>query len=223
MRDFNEIKAEIIRRSDNQIKEKKRKRKVYTACALSFCLCVTVAVVLAPKLLKLREASLTDKAPTEGLYYGTEMSSGASVEMSKTEMLEPSIDLECDSAEAPVISAELKSSNGKTVTVGQSDAKRLSYLLQYVGNPSVPGDEADVFEDEEAEETFSKEADAEEDLPPYDSSFDAVEKSLIIVINYNDGSKAVYKLSGNTVKNTVTGKSMILTEIECEFIEKLFS
>ncbi len=220
MRDFNEIKAEILRRSDKRIKEKKRKRKVFTAYALSLCLCITVAVVLAPKFLKLRE-SLTDKAPTDGAYYGTEMS--ATEEMSKTTMLEPSIDLECDSAEVVAISAELKHSNGNTVTVGQSDAIRLSNLLQYVGNSSVPDDEGGVFEEGEVEETFSKEAGAEVVVPPCDSSFDAVYGSSIIVINYKDGSKAVYKLCGNTVENTATGESLFLTEGEYEFIEKLFS
>ena len=225
MRDFNEIKAEILRRSDNRIKEKKRRRKTYITCCVSLCFCITIAVLLMPKLLRFDEAATTDKAPFGDVYGELTTSKNEDAEMENGEMLDASAEDTFNTALIVVISAELKS-EGKNLTLNQKDATVLSDFLQNLKALEVPGDEAEISEEiaEESKDAYVGETD--EDVTVESSSAptpDEYLENLSIVIKYSDGAKVNYKLSGNFLINEKTGESIFLTDSEYDFLIGFYS
>ncbi len=211
MRDFNEIKAEILRRSDNRIKEKKRKRKLYTAYALSLCLCVTVAAALFPKLMRFQEAELADKAPNEGIFTDSTISKSEATEMSKEAMFAPSEDEMFDTADIIVVSAEFKNENGCAALSDFEDVAKLEELIDNLFN------DEEISEDEVAEEgtVISK--------PSYDDFPEEPVEYQELVIKYSNGMEISYRLKEKSLENAVTGTAWSLTEDEYDFIIGLFS
>ena len=230
MRDFNEIKAEIIRRSDNRIKEKKRKRKVYTACALSFCLCVTVALTLFPRLNRIFESELADKAPT----YGESFQNTGASESMDFEYAEGAPDSIVGGNSTVAVSAKL--GNGEhSVTLNGEALNQLSSFLKSL-------DEQDGFEDFDnaslgEEPTYEMSASEDKD-PEFEEevSEDCLEDASIndapgtedvkvthIVITYSDGKEVSYKLYGSTLENTDSGEKWVLTDSEYDFLIGFYS
>lgn len=210
MRDFNEIKAEILRRSDNRIKEKKRKRKLYTAYALSLCLCVTVAAALFPKLMDFREAEVMDGAPNDGIYADSTMSKSETAEMSEPVMFAPSEDEMFDTADIIVVSAELKNKNGSAALSDFEDVAKLEELIDNLFN------DVEISEDNVAEEgpVISK--------PSYDDFPEEPVEYQELVIKYSNGTETRYRLKEKSIENAVTGTAWSLTEDEYDFIIGMF-
>lgn len=225
MRDFNEIKAEIIRRSDNRIKEKKRKRKLYTACALSLCLCVTVALTLFPRLNRIFESETADKAPT----YGDPFQNNGASESMDFEHAEGAPDAIVGGASTVAVSAKL--GNGEhSVTLYGKALDQLSAFLKSLDAPDgfedfdntspeeAPTDEMSASEDEvEVSEDFLEDTSIN-DAPDTEDG-----KVTHIVITYSDGKKVSYKLYGSTLENTDSGEKWVLTDSEYDFLIGFYS
>lgn len=225
MRDFNEIKAEIIRRSDNRIKEKKRKRKVYTACALSLCLCVTVALTLFPRLNRIFESESADTAPT----YGESFQNTGASESMDFEYAEGAPDAIVGGDSTVAVSAKL-GNDEHSVTLNGKALNQLSSFLKSL-------DAEDGFEDfdntspeeEPTDEMSASEDEVEvsEDFLEDESINDAPGtedvKVTHIVITYSDGKEVSYKLYGSTLENTDSGEKWVLTDSEYDFLIGFYS
>ncbi len=65
MREFNECKAEIFRRIDNGIKERKRRRNHILMCCVPLCLCLVIwSIAILPAMLPANKGN--DYAPEAG-------------------------------------------------------------------------------------------------------------------------------------------------------------
>ena len=231
MRDYNQLKAEILRRSDNRIKEKKRKRKLYTACALSFCLCVTVAIVLFPRLNRIFESESADKAPT----YGDPFQNNGASESMDFEYAEGATD-GIVGGNSTTVAVSAKLGNGEhSVTLYGKALNQLSSFLKSLDAPDVFED----FDNTSPEEEPTYEMSASEDKDPeleVEVSEDFLEDESIndapvtedvkvthIVITYSDGKKVSYKLYGSTLENTDSGEKWVLTDSEYDFLIGFYS
>jgi hypothetical protein len=226
MRDFNEIKAEILRRSDDRIKEKKRKRKIYTAYGLSLCLCITVSALLLPKLVT-RDFAEGDNAPydvTDG--YFTDTAPTLRPEMSK--------DVAYETDGVYILSAEL--SNGEN-TLTLSDKKYLSELMTLFDKKEGAENSDQIFDVEEEvseEESYVWEGNLPDDYSvPEDAVVDescAFDESINfstsagyqITLRFSDGSVEKYMLIGNLLKNEYSDETIILSESKRDLLFRLF-
>ena len=242
MRDYNQIKAEILRRSDNRIKEKKRKRKLYTACALSLCLCVTVAIVLFPRLDRIFGSELAETTPTYGdLTHNTasknEMADASAEEDNGAEGgTEEDVGGVADDIVTEKVAVLAKLGNGEhSVTLYGKPLNQLSAFLK-----SLDAEEgAEDFDNTSPEEEPTYEMSASEDKDPeyeVEVSEDFLEDESIneahdeedvkvthIVITYSDGKKVSYKLYGSTLENTDSGEKWVLTDSEYDFLIGFYS
>ena len=226
MRDFNEIKADILRRSDDRIKEKKRKRKIYTAYGLSLCLCITVSALLLPKLVT-RDFAEDGKAPYDVTdNYFTDTVPTLRPEMSK--------DAAYETDGVYILSAELSyGENNLTL----SDKKYLSELMTLFDKKEGAENSDQIFDvEEEASEDESYVW--EENLPddysvPEDAVVDescAFDESINfstpagyqITLRFSDGSVEKYMLIGNLLKNDYSGQTIILSESKRDLLFRLF-
>lgn len=225
MRDFNEIKAEILRRSDDRIKEKKRKRKLYTANCLSLCLCITASALLLPKLVT-RDFAEDVKAPceeTDG--YFTDTAPTLRPEMSEDEAYETD--------GVYILSAEL--SDGEN-TLTLSDKKYLSELMTLFDKKESTENSDQIFDVEEEvseEESYVWEGNLPDDYSdPEDAvvdescAFDESKETSVaiyrITVRFSDGSVEKYTLTGNLLKNDYSGQTIILSESERDLLFRLF-
>ena len=230
MRDFNEIKAEIIRRSDNRIKEKKRKRRVYTACALSLCLCVTVALTLFPRLNRIFESESADTAPT----YGESFQNTGASESMDFEHAEGVPDAIVGGNSTVAVSAKLGNGEHSVTLYGKALNQLSSFLksldaeegFEDFDNTSPeeePTYEMSASEDKmpEFEEEVSEEFLEDESINDAPVTEDA--KVTHIVITYSDGKEVSYKLYGSTLENTDSGEKWVLTDSEYDFLIGFYS
>lgn len=226
MRDFNEIKAEILRRSDDRIKEKKRKRKIYTAYGLSLCLCITVSALLLPKLVT-RDFAEGEKAPCDVTdTYFTDTAPTLRPEMSKDEAYETD--------GVYILSAELSyGENNLTL----SDKKYLSELMTLFDKKGSAENSNQIFDVEE--EVSEDESYVWEDTLPddYSDPKDAVvdescafDESINfstpaiyrITVRFSDGSVEKYTLTGNLLKNEYSDETIILSKSKRDLLFRLF-
>jgi hypothetical protein len=225
MRDFNEIKAEILRRSDNRIKENKRKRKVYTACALSLCLCVTVALTLFPRLNRIFESETADKAPT----YGEPFQNNGASESMDFEYAEGAPDYIVGGNSTVAVSAKLGNGEHSVTLYG----KALNQLSSFLNSLDAEGGFED-FDNTSPEEEPTYEMSASEDEVEVSEEFLEDEsindapvtedvKVTHIVITYSDGKEVSYKLYGSTLENTDSGEKWVLTDSEYNFLIGFYS
>ena len=230
MRDFNEIKAEIIRRSDNRIKEKKRKRKVYTACALSFCLCVTVALTLLPRLNRIFKSDSAETTPT----YGDSFQNDGAFESMDFEYAEGAPDCIVGGNSTVAVSAKLGNGEHSVTLYGKALNQLSSFLksldaeegFEDFDNTSPeeePTYEMSASEDKmpEFEEEVSEEFLEDESINDAPVTEDA--KVTHIVITYSDGKEVSYKLYGSTLENTDSGEKWVLTDSEYDFLIGFYS
>ena len=225
MRDFNEIKAEILRRSDDRIKEKKRKRKIYTAYGLSLCLCITVSALLLPKLVT-RDFAEDGKAPYDVTdTYFTDTDPTLRPEMSK--------DVAYETDGVYILSAEL--SNGEN-TLTLSDKKYLSELMTLFDKKGSAENSDQIFDVEE--ESSVEESNVwEENLPDdysvpedavvdescaFDQSIDFSISAYQITLHFSDGSAEKYMLIGNLLKNEYSDETIILSKSKHDLLFRLF-
>ena len=225
MRDFNEIKAEILRRSDDRIKEKKRKRKIYTAYVLSLCLCITVSALLLPKLIT-RDFAEGGNAPYEETdAYFTDTVPTLRPEMSK--------DAAYETDGVYILSAEL--SNGEN-TLTLSDKKYLSELMTLFDKKESAENSDQIFDVEE--ESSVEESNVwEENLPDdysvpedavvdescaFDVSIDFSISAYQITLRFSDGRTEKYMLIGNLLKNEYSDETIILSKSKHDLLFRLF-
>ena len=225
MRDFNEIKAEIIRRSDNRIKEKKRKRKVYTACALSLCLCVTVALTLFPRLNRIFKSDSAETTPT----YGDSFQNNGASESMDFEYAEGVPDGIVGGNSTVAVSAKLGNGEHSVTLYG----KALDQLSSFLKSLDAEGGFED-FDNTSPEEEPTYEMSASEDEVEVSEEFLEDEsindapvtedaKVTHIVITYSDGKEVSYKLYGSTLENTDSGEKWVLTDSEYDFLIGFYS
>lgn len=231
MRDFNEIKAEILRRSDERIKEKKRKRRIYTAYVMTLCLCITVSALFLPKLFIFSDGAEDAAAPNENTdtYFTQETlpTVSRSEEMSE----------EGDYGDVVyALSAELICGEEILTLSSESDLIDLVDLLCV--RDDVIEDEIETSDPQYADTNEDASWGWEENLPDlnpipgdsddeesfvFDVSQDESAYSYRIVISFSDGSSEEYTISGNILKNTHTGENRAINENERNSIIRLFA
>ncbi len=225
MRDFNEIKAEVYRRSEERIKEKRRKQKIYTTYGISLCLCVVLSITVLPKILGANNTNETADGFGNGYFTQTD-STTSKPEMSQDAMFETI-------GGSDAISAQLVYGSN-SLTIGSRDASKLLDLFKNLKNPSEgasgvqPPEDEDLSEEAEISESFD-EAPTESE-PTYDDAFpdESASESMDkfsnsrIIITISDGSESVYHLSGRVLKNISNGGSWYLTEEEYSVIVETF-
>lgn len=225
MRDYNQIKAEIIRRSDNRIKEKKRKRKVYTACALSLCLCVTVALTLFPRLNRIFESESAETTPT----YGDPFQNNGASESMDFEYAEGAPDAIVGGDSTVAVSAKL--GNGEhSVTLNGKALDQLSAFLKSLDAEegledfdNTSPEEEPTYEMSASEDEVEVSEDFLEDESINDAPVTEDVKVTHIVITYSDGKEVSYKLYGSTLENTDSGEKWVLTDSEYDFLIGFYS
>ena len=189
MRNFEERKAEVFRRSEDRIKERKRKRNRILALCIPLCLVVTVwSVGVLPSLFaqKGNDAECED----DGSLYGDKApgSEGSFIEESKTHNFVS-------------VSVQGKGYTGEitdTVSVGKVFQNIYDILDANGGYKELIGDYTENLDDVENEDMAAE------------STLES--ERYIITLESSEGNNRVYILNGNILYDQALGEEISLTK-----------
>ena len=194
MRDLDECKAEVFRRSEHRIKERAKKQKRFFACLTSCCVC---CIVLCAVYLPMLMSAHNKNAPTGDKLDET---TGISENHYRTSV---TIKIQ-DTDNAPLYDSE---------DVNQTEAAQLFTIIQDIF-------EADK---ERKKGTDSCEKDSETyfgDPMPNDRLHTSTIKT--ITFTAPDGTKTTYTLDGNKLIDETTKQEIMLNEEQCaELLKRL--
>ena len=187
MREINECTAEVFRRSENRIKERKRNRNRILALCIPLCLILTVwSVTILPAMLPAK----MDNAAEEDIEFNGSIN-------------------DSDGAEAKhiYVSVDVKS-NGDTVAFH-------SIITNAAGVTNVYENIFHAFEDNHSDndmiEMPNQDGSISDELKDYDSATKE-RQSYTITMNAADGSSRIYILDNNTLKDVSLDSTIILTD-----------
>ena len=184
MRNFEERKAEVFRRSENRIKERKRNRNRILALCIPLCLILTVwSVMILPAMLPAK----MDNAAEENIEFNGSMN-------------------DTDGAEGKHIylSVEVKGNNSDfyaeitdaSSVTGVYENIFLAFENQGTGN-GLSGVTQEGTSDDESKDSANNSKDS---------------YSYAITMNAADGSNRIYILDDNTLKDVSLDSTIILTD-----------
>ena len=216
MRDLNECQAEVFRRSEKRIKERKRHRKHILLACIPLVLCMTLfssfflrgTEKAAPDALVELEAPMNSP---NGNWDGSSPVSVIRVEVSGLDFSQTYT----NTADIMLISDQLYS-------YGQSKAE------SYVDKESAaPDDQHSVIAESENGGTAKEEAPSENhqgslgngDL--YGVTSDSTNIGYTITLTTDAGTQMEYYLSGNILENRTTNQSRKLTQSEANILKEL--
>ncbi len=201
MRSFEERKAEVFRRSENKIKERKRKRNRILVMCIPLCFILTVCLVLgfSPKAW----VEVVDK--TEGnAVSNINISNESNVTTDKSNT----------SVNPTYVSVEVKSNeNISKFYTKITDATEVKNVYENISRAFVSDDESDdmvILDNEETKNDSLKDS----------NNVDKNKQSYTITITLSNGKEMVYILSG---KKLCDVSSNIETELTHEKLEELKS
>ena len=202
MRELNECTAEVFRRGEQRIKERRRKRNRVFAVCIPICLIAAVSsAIIFP--------SMTPEMGSDFLSQAAGEAAGSAPE----------------SAACPYTAAEIQGAglfpaehDGKV-----TDRSAVAELFSSVNSLFADADSnfLDANGNLPAGEDFSAESFPAEN-PPADAANGNQEQTesastwqgCTITFTAEDGSQAVYRLNGNTLVNVTTGKTVFLSDAQ---------
>lgn len=210
MRNFEERKAEIFRRSENRIKERKRNRNRILALCVPLCVCIAIlSVIYLPDMM-----ISSDKSNT-----AEEMNMAGGVE---------------DSSEFAYTSFEI---TGTKIAKSDTDRENIENIYNIIQSAfTVDGDDDDM----EQETTINKDELPQEQKPSTQKGESTLKgednystglveffsKGVTYTLTFtaDNGQKIVYTLCDNILTNETTNESVTVTEDQLkELYTKVFT
>lgn len=203
MREINECTAEVFRRSEKRIKERRKKRNRFLALCIPLCLIVVVwSVMILPKMMP----SAMDK-------YNAEMSaasnsSGGAYEMfGDADSNDTAAEMTGNSAQSlpcPYTAAEIQGTDIFPEYYAKATDKVAVTIIFNAIHSLYDVDGADQSNGESFEDNV------------YDSQTSSTSqlKGYTIIFTTEEGSQAVYNLSENILLNVKTNETVILSDIQ---------
>lgn len=203
MREINECTAEVFRRSEKRIKERRKKRNRFLALCIPLCLIVVVwSVMILPKMMP----SAMDK-------YNTEMStasnsSGGAYEMfGDTDSNDTAAEMTGNSAQRPACpyaSVEIQDVGTFSEFYAKVTDKVAVTIIFNAIHSLYNVDGADQSNGESFEDNV------------YDSQTSSTSqlKGYTIIFTTEEGLKTVYNLSENILLNVKTNETVVLSDAQ---------
>lgn len=187
MRNFEERKAEVFRRSENRIKERKRNRNRILALCIPLCLIVTVwSIMILPAMMPASK--------------GSNNASGEAMDIMGT----------VDGTDAAFVRVEVVSTGTATQSSIQKDdvneVAQIYYTVQSSFVNSGGGNK------ESANEEAEDDALTEENKDYSQSGTTNLSTGFRIIFSTENGTQTIYSLSGDKLVNETTKQETILTE-----------
>ena len=197
MRELNECMAEVFRRGEQRIKERRRKRNRVFAVCIPVCLIAAVSSAISLP-------SMTPEMESDSLSQAVGEAAGSAPE----------------SAACPYTAAEIQAGTPPEHYEEVTDRLAVAELFSSVNSIFADADSnfLDANGNLPAGEDFSAESFPAEN-PPADAANGnqaqtesaSIWKGCTITFTAEDSSQAVYRLSGNTLVNVITGEAVFLS------------
>ena len=186
MRELNEIKAEILLRSEKRIKERKRNRNRILAFCIPLCLIVTVwSIMILPAIMP---ANKSDNNAGEGM----------------------DIMGSVDGTDTAFVRVEIMSIGTATQsTILKDDADEVAQIYYTVQSSFVSSGEGNK---ESANDKAEDDALTEENKDYSQSGTTNLSSRFRIIFTTENGAQTVYSLSGDKLINETTKQETILTK-----------
>lgn len=214
MRNFEERRAEIFRRSENRIKARRRTRKSIIAVCVPLCLAVTVcSVVLFPQMRHKGALHASDETASYELLVETEDFESVVVTGSDNEKL---MTIEERSKVDAIYSEISKLHNNVNVGTGVLD----DYEADREHTQSNFKESQDESQDEtqlKGEQTRGDSADEN-----YATGGSGANRKYTICFTFDDGSKLTYELKNNELVNLNNNSRVRLEDEQVKEILQLF-
>lgn len=185
MRNFEERKAEVFRRSENRIKERKRNRNRILAFCIPLCLIVTVwSIMILPAMMP---ASKSNNSAGEGM----------------------DIMGSVDGTDAAFVRVEIMSIGTATQsTIRKDDATEVAQIYSTLQSSFVNsgGGNKESVNEEAEDDTLTENKDYSQ------SGTTNLSSGFRIIFTTENGAQTVYSLSGDKLINETTKQETILTE-----------
>ena len=186
MRNFEERKAEVFRRSENRIKERKRNRNRILALCIPLCLIVTVwSVMILPAMLPASKNN-------DGAENYMDIAGGV------------------DGSEARYVCVEVMSTGTATQSaILKDDADEVAQIYYTVQSSFVNSGGGNK---ESAKEEAEDDALTDENKDYSQSGTTNLSSGFRIIFSTENGAQTIYSLSGDTLINETTKQETILAE-----------
>ena len=185
MRNFEERKAEVFRRSENRIKERKRNRNRILALCIPLCLIVTVwSIMILPAMMP---ASKSNNSAGEGM----------------------DIMGSVDGTDAAFVRVEVMSTSTATQsTILKDDVDEVAQIYYIVQSSFVNSGGGNK---ESANDKAEDDALTEENKDYSQSGTTNLSSGFRIIFTAENGTQTIYSLSGDKLINETTKQETILT------------
>lgn len=203
MREINECTAEVFRRSEKRIKERRKKRNRILALGIPLCLIVTVfSAIILPEMMP--SAMKKDDV--------AEMVVGADSNASADEMVENAAQsLVCSYTAVEIRNVDLFPEHYEKVT----DKVAVTVIFNAIHSLFTDVDVADRNSGENYQ--------APEDNAYSDKTETAsISKGYTIIFTTEKGSQTVYNLSENTLLNVNTNETVVLSDAQVAELTAVF-
>ena len=188
MREINECTAEVFRRSENRIKERKRNRNRILAFCIPLCLIVTVwSIMILPAMMP---ASKSNNSAGEGM----------------------DIMGSVDGTDAAFVRVEIMSIGTATQsTIQKDDATEVAQIYSTLQSSFVNsgGGNKESVNEEAEDDALTENKDYSQ------SGTTNLSSGFRIIFTTENGAQTIYSLSGDKLINETTKQETILTEDQC--------
>lgn len=186
MRNFEERKAEVFRRSENRIKERKRNRNRILAMCIPICLVITVwSIMILPAMMP---ANKSNNSAGEGM----DIMGGV------------------DGTEAAFVRVEVMSTGTATQSaILKDDADKVAQIYHTMQSSFVnsSGGNKESVNDKAEDDALT-----EENKDYSQSGTTNLSSGFRIIFTTENGEQTIYSLSGDKLINETTKQETILTE-----------
>ncbi len=214
MRNFEERRAEIFRRSENRIKARRRTRKSIIAVCVPLCLAVTVcSVVLFPQMRHKGIPDVNDETASYELLVETEDFESVVVTGSDNEKLRTIEDRSKVDAIYSEISKLHNNVNVGTGVLDDYEADREHTQSNFKESQDESQDETQL----KGEQTGGDSADEN-----YATGTSSANRKYTICFTFADGSKLTYELKNNELVNLNNNSRVRLEDEQVKEILQLF-
>ena len=195
MRELKECKAEVFRRSEKRIRQRKQNRNRIIACCIPLCLCIALLSVIYLPGMMLSSDKNNPAAGTD-IAYGSNGTVG---------FVYTSVEIKNNTAPS--------GSSNK-----ENDIKTVENIYNIIQSTFVTEEEqqsgaaVDQFTDTQKTESADKEENCSSFLPSGTITDATKGISYTITFKADDGTQMIYTLNGNKLINEATSDEVILTE-----------
>lgn len=195
MREINEYTAEVFRRSEKRIKERKRKRNSILMCCIPLFVCLTVfSAAVLPSVMKSKSSNFFESVGDAG-----------SATYGNMEINDEIGSIACSFMQARIQNVGTFSEHYEELVTDKLRVDQMYFLI------------CDIFEISKAEK-FSETAEA------YSTEDGSVSKAAAYVFTFTtaEGDEATYSLNGNKLVANETGETVYLSADQLDELRKVF-